>query len=424
MAEIVRENGRVVFTEAMREAYTILVPHMAPYHFDLVINAARSEGYKAELLTTDDYDVIHEGMKYAHNDICVPAMLVIGQFINAIKKRSIDVDKTALVLVQTGGACRASNYISLLRKALIKAGYPDVPVISLNAGGLEKNPGFNVTPRLLHKFHDAILFGDMLMQLVNQTRPYEITPGETDAVHKDVVDDLKAYFNHRTLFTWRKHKRQTKTIIGRFKRIPVDRSQIKPKVGIVGEIYVKYSPLGNNHLERTLEQEGCEAVTPPLYDFFLYSFDSRVYDIKTYGGPRKEKLALKIFVWYVEIRRNKIRKMMRKAGYEPGIPYKAIKRLTQGFIDVGTHTGEGWLLTAEMIDLIRHGAPNIVCTQPFGCLPNHIAGKGMIKKLKKHYPESNIVAIDYDTSASKINQINRITLMVSNAKRNLERKIG
>ncbi len=422
MSEPVYEDGRLVFTEAMRKTYTILVPQMAPYHFEYFVAACNSEGYRAELLKTTDYDLIHEGMKYSHNDICVPAMLVIGQFIDAIKKRGIDKDKVALVITQTGGGCRASNYIALLRKALKKANLAYVPVISLNAGGLEKNPGFKVGPRLLHKLHDAMLFGDLMMTLVNQTRPYEENAGETDALRQTIDRELEGYFQHKSLFSWRRQKRISRNMIKRFKRIPTDRKIKKPKVGIVGEIYVKYSPLGNNHLETTLEQEGCEVVVPPLYDFFLYTFDSRAYDITQYGGPKKERFLLKAFIWYVEIRRQKIRKMLKRAGFEPGVTYKKLKSLAKGFINHGTHTGEGWLLTAEMVDLIKHGAPNIVCTQPFGCLPNHIAGKGMIKKLKKHYPLSNIVAIDYDTSASKINQLNRINLMVSNAFRMLEKE--
>ncbi len=417
MAELVQQENRLIFTEEMKKEYTILVPQMAPYHFNFFVSAFASEGYNAELLRTDDYDLIHEGMKYSHNDICVPAMLVIGQFIDAIKKRGIDAKKVALIITQTGGGCRASNYIALLRKALEKSGYPYVPVISLNASGFEKNPGFKVTPRLLHKLHDAMLFGDLLMTLVNQTRPYERYEGDTKRLLLEINDEMKAYFNHASLFSWRRQKRKSKDIIERFKALETDKTELKPKVGIVGEIYVKYSPLGNNHLEETLEKEGCEVVTPPLYDFFLYSFDSGIYDIVEYGGSWKKKQVLKLAIWYVEVRRNKLRKMLKNAGFEASVPYKKIKAMANGFISHGAHTGEGWLLTAEMVDLIEHGAPNIVCTQPFGCLPNHIAGKGMIKKLKKHYPKSNIVAIDYDTSASKINQLNRINLMVSNAKR-------
>jgi predicted nucleotide-binding protein (sugar kinase/HSP70/actin superfamily) len=266
-----------------------------------------------------------------------------------------------------------------------------------------------------------MLFGDLMMSLTNQVRPYEARQGDVDALVKTINKKMETYFDHQSLFSWHRQKRMCKEILAAFKAI--DTVDIKkPKVGIVGEIYVKYSPLGNNHLEQTLIQEDCEVVVPPLYDFFLYTFDSRAYDIKAYGGPKKERLILKLAIWYVEVRRNKIRRMMKRAGFDGGVSYKQLKQLVKGVLNYGTHTGEGWLLTAEMIDLIHHGAPNIVCTQPFGCLPNHIAGKGMFKKLKTLYPSSNIVAIDYDTSASKINQLNRINLMVSNAHRQLKKE--
>jgi predicted nucleotide-binding protein (sugar kinase/HSP70/actin superfamily) len=415
------EEGRLLFTEEMRQEYTILVPQMAPYHFEYFVSALNSEGYNAELLRTDDYDLIKEGMKYSHNDVCIPAMLVIGQFIDAIKKRGIDQHKVALIITQTGGGCRASNYIALLRKALKKAEYDFVPVISLNASNLEINPGFSPSLRLLHKLHDALILGDLVMSLVTQTRPYELEEGSTNALRTTIDREMKRFFNHKSLFAWHRIKQKAKGIITRFSEIPTSDEQ-KPKVGIVGEIYVKYSPLGNNRLEKTLEKEGVEVVTPPLYDFFLYSFDSSAHDIKRYGGSWIKRVVFKGIVTYIEIRRSKIRKLMDKGGFEAPIPYKTLRSLVDDFLDVGTHTGEGWLLTAEMIDLIKHGAPNIVCTQPFGCLPNHIAGKGMIKKLKTHYPSSNIVAIDYDTSASRINQVNRINLMVSNAFRQFNQK--
>ncbi len=413
------EDGRLLFTEEMKEEYTILAPQMAPYHFDYLIYAMRSEGYKAELLTNDDYELIHEGMKYSHNDICVPAMLVIGQFIDAIKKTEHDVHKVALVIAQTGGGCRASNYIQILRKALKKARLEFVPVISVNPSGFEKNPGFEITPRLFHKLHDALLFGDTMMTLTHQIRPYEKEEGATERLKAEIDKEVEAYFQHRFPLTWGKSIRLCMSIIERFKSIGVEKTP-RPKVGIVGEIYVKYSPLGNNRLEQTLEKEGVEVVIPPLYDFFLYSFDSRALDIKRYGGPRRERWILKFLVAYIEFWRENIRKKIRKSGFEAPISYKKLRSLSDGFIDVGTHIGEGWLLAAEMVDLIEHGAPNIVCTQPFGCLPNHIVGKGMLKKLKSHYPQSNIVPIDYDTSASKINQLNRITLMITNAFRNFE----
>lgn len=412
---------RIIFTESMRQTHTILVPQMAPYHFGYLVAAFKSEGYKAELLTNDSFELIHEGMKYSHNDICVPAMLVIGQFIDALKTRATGTDDVALVITQTGGACRASNYIALLRKALHKAKLGHVPVISLNASGFEKNPGFQVNGRLLHKLHDAILLGDLMMQLAQHAKAHVL---DQDALTKALMSCetmMKPYFNHHRLLTWSRAQRMTKKMIQTFKSLPMSQEP-KPKVGVVGEIYVKYSPLGNNHLEALLESEGVEVVTPPLYDFFLYSFDSKAHDIKRYGGQARTRWLFLAIVRYIEWRRQKVRRQLIKAGYDATIPYRKIKALVRDFLDVGLHAGEGWLLTAEMIDLIVHGVPNIVCTQPFGCLPNHIAGKGMFKKLKKTFPQANIVAIDYDTSASSINQKNRISLMLANAFEQLDLK--
>ncbi len=408
------QEERVVFTEAMRETHTVLVPQMAPYHFGYLVEAFKSEGYKAELLQNDSIELIHEGMKYSHNDICVPAMLVIGQFIDALKTRPEGTDKVALIITQTGGACRASNYISLLRKALKKAKLGHVPVISLNASGFEKNPGFVVGPVLLHKLHDAILLGDLMMMLTQHAKAYAQDAAALETVIDGCEQRMHHYFKHRRLLTWHRANKTAQWMIGAFKALSFSQEP-KPKVGVVGEIYVKYSPLGNNHLEALLEQEGVEVVTPPIYDFFLYSFDSKAHDIKRYGGKATTRWAFLSFVKYIEWRRGKIRRKLKKAGYDAPVPYAKIKALVNDFLDVGLHAGEGWLLTAEMIDLITHGVPNIVCTQPFGCLPNHIAGKGMFKKLKKVYPEANIVAIDYDTSASTINQKNRISLMLANA---------
>lgn len=270
MAELTYdEHGRLLFTEAMRKEYTILVPQMAPYHFTYLVDALNSEGYNCELLTSTDYNLIKEGMKYSHNDICIPAMLVIGQFIDAVKQKRIEKEKVALIITQTGGGCRASNYINLLRKALKKANMEDVPVISLNAGGLESNPGFKVTPRLLHKLHDAVLIGDLMMLLVNQTRPYEIKKGATDALRKSIDASMIGYFDHKSLFSWSRSKKKMLEIMKAFKALEVDRTKKKPKVGIVGEIYVKYSPLGNNELEKPLKQK---ALKPSRHLFMISSY--------------------------------------------------------------------------------------------------------------------------------------------------------
>jgi predicted nucleotide-binding protein (sugar kinase/HSP70/actin superfamily) len=280
---------------------------------------------------------------------------------------------------------------------------------------MEKNPGFQITTKLLFKLINALMFGDLLMQLVNETLPYEKTKGQTLEVYHRVAEDLNQYFYYNNFRVFVQPDKHIKQAIQAFEQIPIKKMN-KPVVGIVGEIYVKYSPLGNNNLEQLLQEEGCEVITPNILDFFMYSFDSTVHDIYKYGGRKVQAFIFRVLNMAIEHRRNKVRKILKHTRFRVPKTYKEIKSLAKGIIDYGTHVGEGWLLTAEMIELIQLGAPNIVCTQPFGCLPNHIAGKGMIKKLKQHYPSANIVSIDYDTSATEINQLNRIKLMISNAK--------
>jgi len=420
MAELIYdETGRLLFTEEMKKEYKLLIPSMAPYHFEYFVHILKSEGYDAEILSNTSFDVIHEGMKYSHNDICVPAMLVIGQFIDAVKNSGYDPHKIALMMTQTGGGCRASNYVSLIRKAFKKAGYDYIPIVSVNAGSLEKNPGFKITKTVLMKLITGLAMGDVLMQLYNEIEPYEIHKGETENVYKEVNTYLDEYFYLPGRRVFYHPQRLFKRVVKRFSEIETDRTTPKPKVGIVGEIYVKYSPLGNNNLEQTLRDEGCEVITPNILDFFQYTFDSSRHDIYKYGGNKKIARIYQFLIWFIEFRRNKVRRLLKKYGFRPFTSYYELREMGTDMLDHAMHVGEGWLLTAEMIELIHIGAPNIVCTQPFGCLPNHIAGKGMFKKIKAKYPASNIVAIDYDTSATEINQLNRIKLMISNAKRNL-----
>ena len=420
MATLVYDDtGRLLFTEEMKQEYKILIPSMAPYHFEYFVEILKSEGYDAEVLSNTNFDVIHEGMKYSHNDICVPAMLVIGQFIDAMKRGDYDTNKVALIITQTGGGCRASNYVSLIRKAFHQAGYDHIPIVSVNAVGLEPNPGFKITKRILLKLINALTMGDLLMQLYNETAPYEIHKGDTERVYQEVNKFLDAYFYLPTHKVFYHPKRLFERVVKRFSEIPVDRSVPKPKVGIVGEIYVKYSPLGNNDLEQLLRDEGCEVITPNILDFFQYTFDSSRHDILQYGGRKIIAHIYRFLIWFIEFRRNRVRRLLKKYGFREFTSFYELKAMGKDILNHGMHVGEGWLLTAEMIELIQIGAPNIVCTQPFGCLPNHIAGKGMFKKIKQAYPQSNIVAIDYDTSATEINQRNRIKLMISNAQRNL-----
>lgn len=419
MAKLIYEDSRILFTKEMKKEYTILIPSMAPYHFDFFVDILGSEGYKAVILQNHNFDLINEGMKYSHNDICVPAMLVIGQFIDAIKTGGYDIHKIAVMISQTGGGCRASNYINLIRKAFKKANYEFIPIISFNSVGLEYNPGFRITTRMTFKLTNSLIFGDILMQVVNEIIPYEVNKGETMQVYAEMHKLLAKSVSYNDLRAWNQPKRLIEKVIKRFSEIEVDKSVIKPKVGVVGEIYVKYSPLGNNDLEKVLRDEGCEVITPNIFDFFLYTLDSTVHDIDKYGGSKISKFKNYITIEFVEHRKKVVAKLLAKYGFSKQIPYRELKKLAKGFIGYGTHVGEGWLLTAEMVHLIHNGIPNIVCTQPFGCMPNHIAGKGMIKRIKDNYPESNIVTIDYDTSATEINQLNRIRLMIANAKKNM-----
>lgn len=420
MAELLYdETGRLLFTEEMKEEYTLLIPSMAPYHFRYFVPMFESEGYKAEVLSNVNFEVIHEGMKYSHNDICVPAMLVIGQFIDAMKSGGYDIHKVALIITQTGGGCRASNYVSLIRKAFKQAGYEFIPIVSVNAVGLEENPGFKITSNIFLKLITGLLMGDMIMSAYNELAPYEVIKGDTEKAFIEVNELLDEYFHYPSRKVFYHPNKLFDKVLKRFSEVEVDKSVIKPKVGIVGEIYVKYSPLGNNDLEKTLRNEGCEVITPSIMDFFLYTFDSSRHDIYKYGGKRSIALIYRFLIRFIEFRKSKVRKVQRKYGFRELANYFDLRKLANGYMPYAMHVGEGWLLTAEMVELIHMGAPNIVCTQPFGCMPNHIAGKGMIKKLKKNFPESNIVAIDYDTSATEINQLNRIKLMISNAKNNL-----
>lgn len=412
-------SDRILFTEEMAKDYTILIPQMAPFHFDLLASILKSYGYKAEVLKNDGNFVAYEGNKYVHNDTCVPAIYVIGQFIDAIKSGNYDVHKIALVITQTGGGCRASNYIHLLRSALEKSGYGFIPVISLNPNGLEPNPGFKITLPKLKKMGQAMILGDLMMQMYNETIPYEKNIGNT----KELSDRwLKVLENEFTIHKNISNKRLNKylrDIIHDFKQVEVLDIK-KPKVGIVGEIYVKYSPLGNNNLEEFLINEGCEVVTLGIIDFFLYTFESISYDIKQYGGSKLKSVVFKGIARYLEQPRKKINKMLQGTRFRQTISFKELKQLSLPYIGHGTHVGEGWLLTSEIIDLITHGVNNIITTQPFGCLPNHIVARGMFKAIKKDYPGANLASIDFDTSSSQINQENRIKLLVMNAKEQLK----
>ncbi|MBQ9414773.1 MAG: 2-hydroxyacyl-CoA dehydratase [Clostridia bacterium] len=418
MAELVYDKtGRLLFTEEMRREYTVLIPQMLPIHFKMLEKVFRMRGYNAVMLNVSWRDIVSEGLKYVHNDTCYPALLVIGQMIHTIKYGGYDPHKVALLITQTGGGCRASNYIYLLRKALARAGYEYIPIISLNVSGMEKNPGFSLDLKFIRQMLYGVIYGDIIMNLANQVRPYEIHEGQTDALIDSWVDRLVKDFEVNKHSFRRAHIReQLNSISDEFAAIPVHRTQ-KIKVGVVGEIYVKYSPLGNNELEAFLRAEDCEVIVPGLLDFVIFKADNRVVDHYLYGGHRFTKIAGGfIQSMCLDLQQDLIAAISRHSEFRVPCTFMHLKSLVEGYLGYGNKMGEGWLLPGEMLELIDSGVANIVCTQPFGCLPNHVAGKGMIRRIKQNIPHANIVAIDYDPGATRINQENRIKLMLANAR--------
>lgn len=398
--------------------YTILVPTMLPMHFKMIISVFKTYGYNCELLETSGPAVTSTGLKYVHNDTCYPAILVIGQFINALNSGKYDVHKTALILFQTGGGCRASNYIPLLRKALDRAGYGFVPVISFSLAGIEKHPGFKIGPGKLYGMMYALLYGDLLMTLINQVRPYEIEKGAAQALADKWVARLGHELGSGKLISYSKTKRNWRKILNDFADIPMQRKDTV-KVGVVGEIFVKYSPLGNNNLEDFLVSEGAEVVVPGLLDFMLYCVYNSVVEYKIRSDGFIRSVGAKLAYLFLCKKKNDMIDTMASHGrFTPLTHFEDTVRMPEGYIGIGTKMGEGWLLTAEMLELAHSGVKNIVCTQPFGCLPNHICGKGMMKPIKERNTDVNIVAIDYDAGATKVNQENRLKLMLSNARDN------
>ena len=412
--------GNVQFTQEMKKDYTILVPTMLPMHFKMLCRIFKNFGYNTELLENYGQSVVDCGLKYVHNDTCYPALLVIGQFIDALESGKYDTHKVALMLTQTGGGCRASNYISLLRKALDKAGYDYIPVISLNFSGLESSPGFKITLPMLSQMVYAVFYGDLLMLLRNQCRPYEVVPGSAEALcdkwTKKLVDEMsEGNLKYKTV------KKRYSEIVSDFHNL--ERTNEKRiKVGIVGEIFVKFSPLGNNNLEDFLVSEGAEVSMPGLVDFCLYCVYNGIVDRELYGTSTLKAGVMKwVYDFVCKKQQDLIDAVKENSNFTPPTPIEHTKSLVDGYVGLGTKMGEGWLLPAEMLELIDSGVNNIVCAQPFGCLPNHIVGKGMMKPIKERNPGVNIVAIDYDPGATKINQENRIKLMLSCAEDNMQK---
>ena len=414
--------NRTVFTKEMRKDYTILCPQMSPIHFELLQPAFRAAGYNLVVLDNDNRTAINAGLKFVNNDACYPSLMVVGQIMDAVMSGKYDMTKTAVLISQTGGGCRASNYIGFIRRALEKAGYPDIPVISINLSGLEKNPGFKFTPALIQHGLYALEFGDIFMRCLYRTRPYEAVKGSANAMHEKWKKRVIAFVTQDKILSHKKYKQMCRDIIRDFDNLPMLDIK-KPRVGVVGEILVKFLPAANNYLVDLLEAEGAEAVVPDLTDFLLYCFYNQNFKAENLGMSRKSQftsnMGIKFFEWLRSAARDEFEKSKH---FDPPAHIETLAKYADEIVSHGNQTGEGWFLTGEMLELIHTGTNNIVCTQPFACLPNHIVGKGVIKKLRHEYPLSNIVAIDYDPGASEVNQLNRIKLMLSTANKNLSKE--
>lgn len=409
---------KVEYTKEMNDAgYTILSPQMAPIHFDLVKEVFRSHGYNLVLLPSVDHGAVEAGLKYVNNDICYPSILVTGQIMEAVESGKYDLNKTAVIISQTGGGCRATNYIALIRKALKEAGHPQIPVIGLTVAATgESNSGFSPSPQMLLAGFMCIIFGDVIMQALYRTRPYEAVPGSADALFEKWMAKAREeapHMNRRVL------TKLTRGCIKDFDALPLVEDRSKPRVGVVGEILVKFHPTANNNLIQVLEREGCEAVVPGLMDFFLFGLAGARNQKEELGSTTKKLLVraslLKLCNW-MRAPVNAI--LARSKRFEPYGDIFELGEKAKQVLSLCNNMGEGWLLTGEMLELIEGGAPNIVCAQPFACLPNHVVGKATIKEIRRMHPTSNIVAVDYDPGSSEVNQLNRIKLMISVAKEN------
>ena len=410
---------RVEFTRSMKKDYTILLPQMSPIHFQFVETALAHGGYKVELLPSVDKRAVEEGLKYINNDACYPTIVALGQVISALKSGRYDLDKTAVVLSQTGGQCRASNYIPLLRKALVDLGMKQIPVISANYAGLESNPGFKFTLGIIKRAGMGLVYGDALMRALYATRPYEKEQGSANALYEKWVEAAQKNIERGSFSRFKKNIRD---MVADFDRLPLLDIK-KPRVGVVGEILVKYHPTANNDIVGIIEREGGEAVVLDLIDFFLYGMYSKEFNFKYLSGTYKTMLLNSAGIAAVEwLRSPAVKAFSESRRFRPPLPIREMAEKAEKITSLGNQCGEGWLLTGEMVELLDSGVENIVCLQPFACLPNHVTGKGMLKALRKYNPLANIAAIDYDPGASDVNQLNRIKLMMAAAFRNMEKQ--
>ncbi len=407
------------FTTAMRQKHTILAPQMSPMHFDLLEEAFNASGYKLEVLRETGGEAIGTGLRHVNNDACFPSIIVTGQLVAALKSGRYDPEQTSVLITQTGGGCRATNYIGFIRKALRDAGLPNVPVIALGTSPTAEQPGFKITPGLLNKALIAILYGDLLMRLLYRTRPYEAEAGAANRLYESWISPCKASIRSGSPRTFRAH---TQAIVQDFDRLPLLELR-KPRVGVVGEILLKFHPGANGDLVGLLEKEGAEAILPDFMDFFLYCFNDSGFNLRNLGAPLGKRFAGMAFTGVIEWYRRPMRAALRASErFSEPLRIDELAEKASSVVSLGSQCGEGWLLAAEMLELLESGVDNVVCLQPFACLPNHITGRGVFKSVKKIHPSANLAAVDYDPSATEVNQLNRIKLMLSTAMRTLRKQ--
>lgn len=416
------ELHREIFTKEMKKTYTILVPQMAPIHFELLETAVKSCGYNVVLLRNCTNHTVETGLKYVNNDACYPSILVTGQMIEALQSGKYDPNKTALIMSQTGGGCRATNYIGFIRKALKDAGFPNVPVISFNVVGMEKMPGFKITLPLIERLLKSVVYADLLQKMLTKNRAYEINKGETKKLFDIWLDKCKKLVVKSSM---KDFKSSIYEMVEDFEKIELDKTLIKPKVGIVGEVLIKYHPFGNNYVAEKLEEEGAEVILPDFMGFVKFIATHKITFNQLIKTDKTKAKLFKVAIKLIDILEKDSVIALSNSKKEYLLPCNIweLEDKVKNILSIGNQTGEGWFLTAEMIEYIEHGIPNIVCVQPFACLPNHVVGKGVIKTIREKYPEANISPIDYDPGASETNQTNRIKLLMTVAKDNLKMKL-
>lgn len=415
------EQNKVIFTKEMKQDYTILIPQMAPIHFELLETAVAASGYHVELLRDCTPHTVETGLKYVNNDACYPSILVTGQMIEALESGKYDLNKTALIMSQTGGGCRATNYIGFIRKALKDAGFENVPVISFNVVGMEKMPGFKLSMPLIERLLKMVVYADLLQKMLTKNRAYEVNKGETQKLFDEWMAKCKKLLEKSTM---KEFKQSIYDIVEDFEKIELDTSIEKPKVGIVGEVLIKYHPFGNNFVANKLEEEGAEVILPDFMGFIKFIATHKITFNQLIKTNKMSSKLFKAAIKLIDIlEKDEVLALKNsKKGYLLPCDIFELETKVKDVLSIGNQTGEGWFLTAEMIEYIEHGIPNIICVQPFACLPNHVVGKGVIKTIRGLYPEANISPVDYDPGASEANQTNRIKLLMTVAKDNLKKQ--